>query len=246
VPTITSCIIWGNSSQLGGAFNATYNCIQGGYSGTGNISDDPLFTYPDDNDFHLDPNSPCVDTGDPNFTDSNDKDIDGECRILYGTTAVRVDMGADELYRPKADFDHDDIVNFIDYARWALAWQTIDPNNSLDGDSDVDIDDLAQFCDDWLWIAPWSELYGMLGLGGMNMVVEGGTGESLALDEETFAEVVADEQIEIISQPMSGEQIKELIDWTEQLWQSDPNIREMVRQADYDRVLESLKEQLNE
>jgi hypothetical protein len=39
--------------------------------------------------------------------------------------------------------------------------------------------------------------------------------------------------------------LEELIIWAEQLW-SDPEIREMISQADYDRFLESLKEELNE
>ena len=57
----------------------------------------PVSLTPDGNDFHLDPNSPCVDTGDPCFSDFSDKDIDGEYRIMFGKTAMRVDMGADEL-----------------------------------------------------------------------------------------------------------------------------------------------------
>ena len=116
----------------------------------------------------------------------------------------------------------------------------------LEFDGDYDIYDLKIFCDDWLWIAPWSPLYGSLGIGGMDMGIEGGTEESLALAEEMSSEVVADEQIESIGQPMSDEQIQELIDWTEQLWQSDPNIREMVSVEDYNRILESLKEQLDQ
>jgi uncharacterized repeat protein (TIGR01451 family) len=252
-PTITSCIIWGNSTQLSGC-DATYSCIQNySGSGTGNIKTDPCFTYLlDSNDFHLKPNSLCIDVGDPCFTDSSDKDIDGEPRISFGKTATQVDMGADELYRPKADFNHDDIVNFIDFAMFATSWATSlgeqDYNDlyDLEDDNVIDIYDLAQFCDDWLWIAPWSPLYESLGIGGMDMVIEGGTSESLALAEDTSAEVVADEQIESIGQPMSDEQIQALIDWTEQLWQSDPNIREMVNQADYNRILDSLKEQLNE
>ena len=115
---------------------------------------------------------------------------------------------------------------------------------------------LNLFCDDWLLIAPCSPLYESLGIGGMDMGAES-SAEQLELAEEASAEVVADEQIESIGppegevspeadQPMSDEQIQELIDWTEQLWQSDPNIREMVSVDDYNRILESLKEQLNE
>ncbi|MGB7581236.1 MAG: hypothetical protein WBL85_02145, partial [Sedimentisphaerales bacterium] len=118
---------------------------------------DPCFVNADANDFHLRPASLCIDAGDPCFMDFNDTDIDGECRVMFGKSAIRVDIGADELDWPKADFDRNKIVNFVDYAIWAPAWKTTDPNKSLDLDNDVDMDDLAQFCDDWLWQAPWQE-----------------------------------------------------------------------------------------
>jgi hypothetical protein len=38
----------------------------GGWTGTGNIDADPLFVDPVNGDFHLQPGSPCIDTGDPN------------------------------------------------------------------------------------------------------------------------------------------------------------------------------------
>jgi hypothetical protein len=254
-PNVTSCIIWGNSSvQLPSRCSANYSCIQY-YSGsdTNDINSDPYFVDADSKNFHLKPNSPCIDKGDPCFTDSNDKDIDGEPRIFNG----RVDMGADEFdesCRPRTDFNHDDIVNFIDFAMFATSWATAEGEQDyndlydLEDDNVIDIHDLAQFCDNWLWIAPWSPLYESLGIqseGDMSMAAES-SAEQLEFAEETSAEVVTDEQIESIDQPMSDEQIQSLIDWTQQLWQSDPNIRAMVNQADYERILESLKEQLNE
>jgi parallel beta-helix repeat protein len=252
-PVITSSIIWGNSSS------DLYNC-SGSYLWL-TANGDPCFVNADANDFHLKPDSNCIDAGDPNFRDFNDKDIDGECRIMFGKLAIRVDIGADELYRPRADFNHDDIVNFIDFAMLANSWATTvgepDYNDlyDLEDDNVIDIHDLAQFCNDWLWIAPWSTQYQSLGIGGMDMVIEG-TGESLALAEETCALAVSEpvlsatEEVElttaVVEQLMSNEQIQALIDWTQQLWQSDPNIRAMVGQAAYDRILDSLKEQLAE
>jgi hypothetical protein len=44
---------------------------------------------------------------------------------------------------------------------------------------------------------------------------------------------------------INAEQIQALIDWTEQLWQSNPELQEMVNPDDYERVLESLKQSLN-
>ncbi|MHC4397449.1 MAG: LamG-like jellyroll fold domain-containing protein [Planctomycetota bacterium] len=41
-PVITNCILWDNNDDLSGC-TATYSCIEDGDTGTGNISDDPLF-----------------------------------------------------------------------------------------------------------------------------------------------------------------------------------------------------------
>jgi parallel beta-helix repeat protein len=85
IPTITNSIIWANSPQqiagTRGPVSVTYSDIQGGFPGEGNIDADPLFTDPDNGDYHLksqagrwDPNSqtwvldevtsPCIDAGD--------------------------------------------------------------------------------------------------------------------------------------------------------------------------------------
>ncbi|HUT04592.1 MAG TPA: right-handed parallel beta-helix repeat-containing protein [bacterium] len=59
---IIDCIIWGNGDDL---FNcsASYCCIQDSDSGTGNISDYPMFGIGPLGDYYLDPDSPCIDTG---------------------------------------------------------------------------------------------------------------------------------------------------------------------------------------
>jgi parallel beta-helix repeat protein len=142
-PVIKSSIIWGNtSSDLGGNI-ATYSWLT--------ANGDPYFVAADINDFHINPLSPCVNAGDPNFTDFNEIDIDGQCRIMIGQPTPRVDIGADEIDWPKADFDRDEVINFNDYTILTSAWQTTDPNKSLDTDDDVDIDDLVELCDYWLW-----------------------------------------------------------------------------------------------
>lgn len=152
-PLITNCIIWNHNDDLYNC-NATYSDIEDNDGGLGNIHTDPGFVNADTNDFHLKTDSNCIDAGDPNFNDYTEKDIDGECRISYGRSAYRVDIGADELYRPRSDYDHNKIVNFFDYSIWSNYWQTMDPNGYLDFDNDVDIYDLAQFCTDWLLIDP--------------------------------------------------------------------------------------------
>ncbi len=68
-PTITNSILWDNSPEqivdYSGIGSVTYSDIQGGYSGTGNIDEDPCFVDADSNDYHLLPDSACIDAGDP-------------------------------------------------------------------------------------------------------------------------------------------------------------------------------------
>lgn len=102
------------------------------------------------------PQSLCIDAGDPNFRDFNDTDIDRERRIMDGDHDCiwRVDIGADEFHWPMADFNKDDIVDFLDFAIFANSWHTTDPAKSFDKDNDVDTDDLAKFFESWLLYKP--------------------------------------------------------------------------------------------
>jgi hypothetical protein len=66
-PTMTNCILWEDSeSEIYNYESApivTYCDVQGGYTGTGNIDADPMFTNPDVSNFTLQYNSPCIDAG---------------------------------------------------------------------------------------------------------------------------------------------------------------------------------------
>ncbi|MHC4755365.1 MAG: right-handed parallel beta-helix repeat-containing protein [Planctomycetota bacterium] len=111
---IKNCILWNNQpSNFYDSSQPQYSCIQGGYLGIGNISEDPMFLDPDANDFHLHMDSPCINTGDPDYIPAIDEtDIDYQPRILSG----RVDIGADEFYgyfRPRADAGEDQYMKTI-------------------------------------------------------------------------------------------------------------------------------------
>ncbi len=80
-------IVWANTGPdpvISASLTATYSNIQGGYPGTGNINADPLFVDAANGDFHLQPTSPCIDTGDPNSPLDPD--------------STRADMGAFPFY----------------------------------------------------------------------------------------------------------------------------------------------------
>ena len=91
-PTISNCIVWGNGDDLVSC-SATYSCIEDGDSGTGNISSDPCFVDEASDDYHLDPNSPVIEMGDPDYEpDAGETDIDNGRRV----EGVYVDMGSVE------------------------------------------------------------------------------------------------------------------------------------------------------
>ncbi|HSV99134.1 MAG TPA: right-handed parallel beta-helix repeat-containing protein [Sedimentisphaerales bacterium] len=110
-PTVTNSIVRYNSPcgtkfQIAGDTpTVTYCNVEGGFPGTVNIDLDPRFVQPGSwveldgrpvwmgGDYHVRPDSPCIDAGDPDFrTDVIGADIDGDPRILGG----RTDIGCDE------------------------------------------------------------------------------------------------------------------------------------------------------
>jgi len=97
--TVVNTILWGNSTEVAGTYTITYSCIKGGYTGTGNISSDPLFAMPIDHNlapttagnFYIQSVSPCKNAG----TSDNTPETDIVGRARVGTP----DIGAYE-YQP--------------------------------------------------------------------------------------------------------------------------------------------------
>ena len=80
---IGNCIFWRNSADEGShiffyedleELTLSYCDIEGDWDGPGehNIHEDPLFIDPDNNDFRLTEDSPCIDTGDPDSPEDPD------------------------------------------------------------------------------------------------------------------------------------------------------------------------------
>ncbi len=127
--TVLNTILWGNSpeqlsSDPDSTITATYCDIQGGFSGEGNISDDPLFVG--NGDYHLTAPSPCIDAGTSNGVPNID--IDGYSRPQQ----AGYDIGADEYgnYPPTADAGPDQTVDRGDTV-------TLDSSNSSDPDDGI-------------------------------------------------------------------------------------------------------------
>ncbi len=106
-PTVTNCILWGNTSRYGAdepaqlygvKAEASHCCIQGltpQLGGKNCFANDPRITDIEADGYHLSAGSPCIDAGDSKaIPDEAGTDIDGNPRIA-GTA---VDIGAVEAH----------------------------------------------------------------------------------------------------------------------------------------------------
>jgi len=242
---ISNSVIWGSNWGAlyisGGSCTVSYCCVEGGWSGAGNISSDPGFYDADANNYHLAGDSPCIDAGDPSYSaGANESDIDGEQRVMDGDndgTAV-VDMGADEYYHSPSDLNGDEKVEFFDYAIFASAWAKSEGDAGynelcdLAGDNNIiDHNDLRVFCADWLWQAPWHMPLG-LGIGGEGFgQMSGGVGGGeLASNGAATALSGEAEQIDVA----------EMVKWLESLW-LEPQIRDAFDEEQWQQFIEQVK-----
>ena len=157
---IRNCIVWGNSDLDLLYFNSivpTYSCIQGfgAPDSYGNFEADPCFVDSNNGDYHLLPDSPCIDAGDPNYVaEAGETDFEGNPRIIGG----RIDIGADEYWDgQRSDLNHDGKVNSKDYSIFAYYWLEYvcsEPDWCEGCDYDhsgvVDLEDLQRFAEDWM------------------------------------------------------------------------------------------------
>ncbi|MBN1765780.1 MAG: hypothetical protein JW860_11020 [Sedimentisphaerales bacterium] len=184
-PHIVNSIFWNNShADIEGeasTINMSYCCygttdlIASDIVGEGNVTEDPLFAVPLNQDYHLKSqmgrwnrvlglwhadavDSPGVDTGDPNSDWSAELWPHG-FRInmgAYGGTS-QASMSVLQNSDP-ADFNHDDMINLQDFSRLSVDWllETDWLASDIDRNGIVDSDDLLNFSDVWLWEVVYS------------------------------------------------------------------------------------------
>jgi uncharacterized repeat protein (TIGR01451 family) len=281
-PQLVNCILWHNNSENGyhqlEDCDADYCCITHPTNIAGddppptdpnnNIYYNPLFAYSDPTlyNFHLDPNSPCIDMGDNTSVDPNgvgEKDIDGDDRIIDWTGSETVDMGADEVacgdVFDELDINADGIINLHDFSGMADAWLKKDEDSNWtdtyqkydlveDEEMEINIADLNAFAyneDDqkWLWEACWFSPDTLMMMG-----MDGG------MDKAMAAAPMTDEQIEqakldkwYTTRPPHvmtvWEEIKlveESLDWLEKVWLEDEQLRKEVSKEEWKEFINSL------
>ncbi len=115
-PTVSNGIIWDNSDsaildQDGSSTTITYSLVQYGYSGTGNVSDDPLFVDADgadnipgtaDDNLHVLAGSAAIDAGNNNTVPKDSADLDGD---LNTDESIPVDLDGNSRFfdQPQTD-----------------------------------------------------------------------------------------------------------------------------------------------
>ncbi|MEO1263355.1 MAG: MopE-related protein [Bacteroidota bacterium] len=123
--TVTNCVLWGNSPETFGGNNSnisvSYSIVEGGYAGTGNLDQDPLFvdqpdhaTAPTTNgDLRVTNNSPAIDAGldSANPTTEDLDNLNRKVDLIVG--GEQIDMGAYELneidwYKDEDNDNHSD------------------------------------------------------------------------------------------------------------------------------------------
>jgi hypothetical protein len=134
--TVTSCIMWNDIPEEifieSGEPGITYSNIEGGWEGTGNIDDDPLFEDPVNDDFSLRIESPCIDSGDGAV---QPPPLGGD----------RIDMGAREfLYTENSQM----VLTFSDTPLDGKPGDTLVWNFSLENEAEY-----ARIFDGWIEVS---------------------------------------------------------------------------------------------
>jgi Right handed beta helix region len=116
-----------------------YTILSGSEDISGVINQNPLFANPEDNDYYLTENSPCIDTGINAFSWNGEIIVDLSPEEYHGTN---VDMGYYEYSFQQLDtpvinmhFNNDDVIlnwNFINGATSYNIYRSTDPSNFED------------------------------------------------------------------------------------------------------------------
>ena len=112
--TVHESILWGNTGSIetpASTLEITYSCVEGGFTGTGNIEDDPLFQTSSMIPYHLSSGSPCIDGGDP----ASALEADGSTADVGMFSFMELDFR-------RGDVDGDGAVSVLTDTLYMLDW----------------------------------------------------------------------------------------------------------------------------
>lgn len=171
--TLANCIFWGNTGSggatannqvtaAGGTNTVSYSLVQGGATGTGNLSADPQFVNSAGGNLQLQITSPAIDAGSVTMIPTGvtldfailarRSDVASVVDTGVGPAPV-VDMGAYEVQGPPppppcpADLNYDQEISGPDLAILLSAWGAA--GGDVNGDGYTDGGDLAEVLSAW-------------------------------------------------------------------------------------------------
>jgi len=149
-----NCIFWDGGDEIykneETDISITYSDMQGGWPGVGNFDAGPMFVDVTADDYHLLPDSPCIDAGDPNYVPApNETDLDGQPRVLGG----RIDMGVYEqtLPVPIEVEIYPPVINLKSQGKWITTYLTFPEGYNV---ADVNSGSLrleGEIEQQWIW-----------------------------------------------------------------------------------------------
>jgi parallel beta helix pectate lyase-like protein len=132
----SNCICWGHATPFhGDDWIVTYCDVRGGFDGAGNIGEDPLFVNASGGDFHLQANSPCIDSA---SVTGPSTDLDGNARPL-DVPGIGRDGSGDEFDMGAYEF----------VPGPTPAPTMVNPRSDIDGSTKVDSSDVLILLADW-------------------------------------------------------------------------------------------------
>jgi hypothetical protein len=160
---------------------------------------------------------------------------------------------------PVGDFEADCAVDLYDFAIFALAWLTSSGQPTYNPICDISVPrdgtineyDLARFCDDWLWLSPWKQLE-MMGSGYAQGAGFTETLSTPAPPQQPQIELQPEPQpyVQIELEPLqpepqpqlTEEDIQDLVDWLEELWLTDEEVRKTSTEAEWLEFIEAVRQ----